>query len=183
MILGSALGIAAGGRLGHVAELRLRGWALLLLAVAVQLGLGWAPSPLRWALVMVCCVSVAGWLVANLAHPGMRVALGLVLLGILANTVVIGANEGMPVSARALVVSGRSAQTDVAAGYLYKHTAMTARTELAWLGDGLPIPIIEEVLSPGDVLMLVGIAGVAYAATRPRRLDRHRRLTTGAAPA
>ena len=154
-----------------MAELRLRAWPLLLVAVSVQLGLGWAPAPLRWALVLLCCASVTAWLLANLAqHSGMRVALALMLVGILANTVVIGANRGMPVASQALVASGRSARTDLAHGYLYKHVAMTPRSQLTWLGDRLPIPVIEEVLSPGDIAMLIGLAGIAFAATKPQRI-------------
>ena len=170
-----------GGRLGHVADLRLRAWPLLVAAVAIQLGLGWAPTPLRWALVVACCAAVVGWLLANLAQVGMRAPLALLLIGILANVVVIGANQGMPVSTSALVAAGRSAQTDVAHGYLYKHTAMTPATSLAFLGDRVPVPGIEEVLSAGDLVMLVGLAGIAFAATRPRRSVRRPVVTVLAA--
>jgi hypothetical protein len=177
VVLGAGLGVMRGGRLAHVAELRLRAWPLLVVAVGIQVVLGWAPTPLRWALVLACCAAVAGWLVANLAKAGMRAALAVLLVGIVANVVVIGANRGMPVSTAALVAAGRSVHTDLAHGFLYKHTAMTPATSLPWLGDRLPIPGIEEVLSFGDVLMLSGLAGISYAATRPRRSLRTYRPT------
>jgi hypothetical protein len=55
---------------------------------------------------------------------------------------------------------------DVASGHLYKHTAMATHTALALLGDVVPLRFVRTVLSPGDLLMLLGIATLSWAATR-----------------
>lgn len=158
--------------MAEVVNLHLRWWPLLVIAVGIQLSLGWLPTPARWFLVLVCCALALTWTYANVETFGTRSGLALLLGGILANTAVIAANRGMPVDVHALVLSGRSAHTDLASGYLFKHTQMNAHTSLSWLGDRLPIPVLEEVLSFGDVLMLGGLATIAYRSTRPRPLFR-----------
>lgn len=156
--------------------MRLRRWPLLVVAVGIQLSLGWLPAPARWLLVLVCCALAAAWLYVNVGAFGTNVGLALLFGGILANTIVIAANQGMPVDVHALVLSGRAAHTDLANGYLFKHTRMNAHTSLAWLGDRLPLPVLKEVLSFGDLLMLGGLATIAYRATRPHPLRLRTRL-------
>ena len=167
-MLGTGVGLWRGGRLGEVVHLRFRRWPLLVAAVAAQLSLGWLPTATRWELVLICCALVLAWTVENFGVLGTKVGLALLLAGILANTIVIAANRGMPVDVHALVMSGRSAHTNLANGFLFKHTTMTSHTSLTWLGERIPIPLLEEVVSFGDLLMLGGLATIFYRATRPR---------------
>jgi len=177
-VLGTGVGLWRGGRLAAVVHLRLRRWPLLVAAVAAQLSLGWLPTATRWVLVLICCGLVLAWTVENFGVLGTKLGLALLLAGILANAIVIAANRGMPVDVHALVISGRSAHTNLANGFLFKHTTMTPHTSLSWLADRIPIPLLEEVVSFGDLLMLGGLATIFYRATRPRP----RRMRSQAAP-
>ena len=90
------------------------------------------------------------------------------------NVTVMALNEGMPVSSWALGGAGLGRTMDVARGHFYKHSAMTVHTRLRLLGDIVPFRLMRTVLSPGDLLMLVGIAAMTWAATQPspaRRSD------------
>ncbi|MGC8968486.1 MAG: DUF5317 family protein [Thermus sp.] len=89
-------------------------------------------------------------------------SLYLVLLGLLLNTLVIFANGGhMPVSPAALHRAGigefepilRSKGDAV-------HALLDEHTRLPFLGDVIPLPPLRKVVSPGDLLILLGIAGV-----------------------
>ena len=180
-MLGTGVGLWRGGRLAEVVHLRLRRWPLLVAAVAIQLSLGWLPTATRWILVLICCGLVLAWTLENFGVLGTKVGLALLLAGILANTVVIAANRGMPVDVHALVISGRSAHTNLANGFLFKHATMTPHTSLSWLADRIPIPLLEEVVSFGDLLMLGGLAIIFYRATLPplRRSGRQTTSPTG----
>jgi hypothetical protein len=90
------------------------------------------------------------------------------------NATVMALNAGMPVSAPALAEAGLRKSMDVARGDFYKHTAMTGHTTLAWLGDTVPFHFAHTVLSPGDLLMLAGIATVIWAATKQQGVLRVR---------
>ncbi len=166
--LGAAVGLWRGGRLSAAADLQLRWWSLLVVAIGIQLSLGWLPTATRWTLVLLCCGLVLTWTHANFRVLGTKLGLTLLLGGIFANTVVIAANKGMPVDMHALVISGRSAATNVARGFLFKHTTMTSHTSLSWLADRLPVPVLREVMSFGDVLMLIGLGIIVYRLTQPR---------------
>jgi hypothetical protein len=41
-----------------------------------------------------------------------------------------------------------------------RYAPLDADTRLAWLGDLFPIPILEKVLSIGDLLMVCGVVGL-----------------------
>ncbi len=51
---------------------------------------------------------------------------------------------------------------DVARGHLDKHVTMSSHTRLSVLGDIIPVHLARIVLSPGDVIILAGIAAVAW---------------------
>ncbi|WP_117238518.1 DUF5317 domain-containing protein [Thermus sediminis] len=89
-------------------------------------------------------------------------SLHLVLLGLLLNALVIFANGGhMPVSLAALERAGLGELED----FLRErrdavHTLMDETTRLPFLGDVIPLPPLQKAISPGDILILLGIMGV-----------------------
>ena len=96
--------------------------------------------------------------------------LGLIGAGVVLNAIVMALNGGMPVSQFALAAAGFPKTMNVAEGHFYKHIAMTDLTRLRMLGDIIPFHLARTVLSPGDLLMLMGIAVVSWTATaRPAR--------------
>lgn len=143
--LGVLAGLALGGRLGHLAELRIAWWPLLAVAVALRLA---APAlgdlaAVGYVLAFTAIVAVA---VVDRTLPGMTA----IALGATANLVVVAANGGMPVDASALVAAGASMPSD------RLHVPLDASTRLAALADFIPVPVVRGVYSPGDVLLAVG---------------------------
>lgn len=89
-------------------------------------------------------------------------SLYLVLLGLFLNTLVIFANGGhMPVSLAALERAGIA---EFASLLRTKgdavHALLDENTRLPFLGDVIPLPPLRKVVSPGDLFILLGLAGV-----------------------
>jgi len=167
VLVGLIAGWATGGVLSQVANLRIRAWPALVAALALQGALGAAAGSCRTALALTACLAIATWCAANFAHVGLRFGQVLIGTGVALNAMVMALNGGMPVSAGALATAGFPKTLDVAQGHLYKHTPMVVHTRLRLLGDIIPFHLAHMVLSPGDLLMLVGIAAVTFGATRP----------------
>ena len=91
----------------------------------------------------------------NLRVPGVA----LVTAGLVGNAVVVGANGAMPVS----IVAAYHARVPIdaiAAGTDARHTIAGTGTVWRSLGDIIPVPmpLRPEVVSPGDVLIIAGLA-------------------------
>jgi len=121
-------------------------------------------------LVGASAVLIAAWFATNLgpARGLLRAGLAVALLGSAMNLAVMAPNGGMPVSRVALeAIDG--GHFDVADGHLYKHRLADHRTVFAPLGDVIPVRPLHLVASAGDVVLLVGLLGVATSFIRPRR--------------
>ncbi|WP_081995743.1 DUF5317 domain-containing protein [Thermus sp. 2.9] len=101
-------------------------------------------------------------------------SLYLVLVGLLLNTAVIFVNGGhMPVSAEALERAGIGDFVPIVESKGDAvHALLDETTRLPFLGDVIPLPPLRKVVSPGDLFILLGIAGVvvegALRSSRPR---------------
>ncbi len=173
-LAGAALGRSRGGRLAGLGAVRLRAPALVWVAVAIQALLG-VTGPMAWPfggrfpILVATYLAVGAWLVINaVADAGLRLALGLLALGWLLNLAAIIPNQGMPVSLEALDSSGGRTGVTVDQGHFGKHVEASPRTTLAWLGDVIPAPWLDSVISIGDLVMSVGVAiGVSGSMRRP----------------
>ncbi len=88
-------------------------------------------------------------------------SLYLVFLGLFLNTLVILANGGhMPVSPEILVRVGLKDWVELLSrqgdGV---HTLLTGQTRLPFLGDVIPLYRLHKAISPGDLLILMGLFG------------------------
>lgn len=114
----------------------------------------------RIEVVLFSYVVVGAWLVGNayLQPSPLRLSAGLIAGGWALNFVPIVTNRGMPVSAAALARLGVH-NANIADGNLWKHILATPHTVVPWLGDiiPVPIPILRNVISVGDIATLVGI--------------------------
>jgi hypothetical protein len=163
--LGVALGLAAGGRLDGLTQLRLRG-ELVLVAVLLLQGVlplisagGATRHVLYWVWALTFPV-MAGVCIANYRVPGIALA----GVGLAMNAAVILLNSGMPVLPEAVTAAGgvmtALKTTDFA------HNVATAATRMRGLADILPIPGppgIRGVASAGDVLLACGVASAIAA--------------------
>jgi hypothetical protein len=166
LLLGTAsvaLGLARGGSLETLASTPLRWVGLLFGGLGLQVAAAvWSPPWLTrpWALLVIVLSNLAIllFIAANRRLPGMLLA----DLGVALNLLVIVVNGAMPVSAIAARQAGiETAPSSVA----LKHERMTDTTALPWLGDVVPLPVVGEVLSIGDLLLAAGIARLVYART------------------
>ena len=165
VLLALVVGVLAGGGIPRLAELRLRWSWLLLLALLIQLfaglsrqtGIG-ADIPVGWAYIVAYGL-IFIWLWGNWKVPGLQIA----SVGIAANMVAVIINVGqMPIWSAAFFAAGFTPadiandpfhfllQTDSVADFV-------ARGGL--FGDvvPLPVPIIRDVVSIGDILLALGI--------------------------
>ena len=169
----SALAVPlSGGRLGALAELRLRHvWA-----VYVALGLGvlaielpGLPDGLRSLLLVAAYPVGAVFLAANRRVPGMA----LTALGAALNLLAITANGGvMPASPAARAAAGLPVDEPG-----FQSSAAVDDPRLAFLGDVFAIPAswpLSNVFSVGDVLIGVGLAWGVHRICGSRLVPRWR---------
>ena len=140
----------AGGRLGVLADLRLRrAWAIYVALGLAILGVG---QP-RQLLLVAAYPAGAVFLVANWRVPGLLLA----ALGAALNLLAIAANGGvMPASPDALAAAGLPVD---APGF--QNSTALVDPRLAFLGDVFAIPAswpLSNVFSVGDVLIGAGLA-------------------------
>ena len=153
-----------GGSLGRLAELRLRGLWLPILALAVQVMITTVvpdgPRGLYRALHIATYALLAAFLLYNRALPGLPI----VAAGFTFNAVAIIANGGvMP----AAVAAQRLAGLRLGSGF--NNSAHVAHPALLWLGDVIPWPgPLPNVLSIGDVLVFAGMLVLLQRVCRQR---------------
>ena len=149
----------AGGSLAALADVRLRGTAVVALALAVQILIttvlpGLADDAFR--AVHAATYGLLAWFLwLNRRLPGVWI----IGLGGLANAVAIVANGGvMPASEAALATAGLPAGT---AGEFANSAAVHAPV-LGWLGDVFAVPEalgpFANVFSIGDLIIAAGLA-------------------------
>jgi hypothetical protein len=172
-VLATGVGLALGGHPRGLARLRLRLPVLLVLAAAVQvigILLPEPATPLRWAALTATALLTGGFVLANLAVPGVA----LIGLGLALNTLVIGLNGGMPVRP----TSAEHAGVDwaLAVGDPLHVSGVGAR--LGWLGDVVPVlnPLHREVVSVGDLLVAAGVGLLVVTALTAHRPQAQKRL-------
>ncbi len=159
-----------GGRLAAFTELRVRGLRYVVIAIAGQaIGAVLAATTQSGTYYLAgLALSAAGALafcLLNFALPGVP----LVTLGLAANALVVGLNGAMPVSIFAASRAGVSIGT-IAEGNDPRHTIAGYGSTWRTLGDVIPVPlpVVPEVASPGDVLVAAGLGELAIAVMRRR---------------
>jgi hypothetical protein len=161
-----------GGSLARLADVRLRGLWIPLVALAVQVVITvLAPTGsmvLHRGLHIATYVMIGLFLWANRRLPGIR----LLALGAGANAAAIIANLGVMPATRA---AERLAGLTLRAGF--DNSAPVAHAHLTWLGDIIPWPgPLPNVLSVGDLLIFAGTLVLLHrccrtAAAAPRLGD------------
>ncbi|CAN5553147.1 hypothetical protein BH23CHL10_BH23CHL10_15330 [soil metagenome] len=174
ILLALVVGAFAGGGLPRLADLKLRWTVLLIVALALRFAAGLtretgigADIPVGWAYIAAYCLIFAG-LWANWRVPGLQIA----TVGIGANMAAVLLNAGqMPIWSAAFSAAGFSAAEIVNDPF---HFLLQADTVAEFVASGglfgdvipLPIPIIRDVISIGDVLLALGIFwAIVYSMT------------------
>ena len=173
LAVGSLVGWAIGGSWRTLSSMQFRRPTLVLGAIAAQLalelpGLDSWPADFRFAIIVVTYLVAGWWLFENArtSSGAARTGIGLLSLGGFLNFLVIALNGGMPVSKSALGRAGIASSVSVIQGHLSKHVLANQTTVLRVLGDVVPLPWLRSVISPGDILMAIGIGAVVAATMR-----------------
>jgi Family of unknown function (DUF5317) len=159
-----ALGLVLGGRLGNLAELRLRASWLLFVAITLQVvafPFAFLPWTMDAGVASVLWLTSYGFLiVAAFVNRGIA-GVPIVALGMCMNVAAIVANGGtMPVSPSAMHDAGRTAATQA-------NSTAAADPRIEWLVDRWASPDwipLANVFSIGDVVIAAGaVVIVLYA--------------------
>ncbi len=158
------IGWARGGRTGGLARLSIRALPVLAIAVLLVLAarLPWISPRAAHVLTSIGYLAALGGLWLNIAHGWV----GVMLIGTASNALVIIANGGrMPVTRAALERLGGPFLGTIASGVDPRHVLATPGTPLAFLGDSIAVGAgrLGVILSPGDLVMGLGIAGLVQA--------------------
>jgi len=178
LVLGVLVGLALGGRVGRIADIRLRWWGLAFLGLALQLipifsGPGQLDHWLAVGLLVGSYLVLLVFVAANIRRSGFP----LVAVGFALNALVISLNGGMPVSDHALHVGAgpyyQETRERLTEHGGEKHHLRRPGDVLVELGDVIPVgPPFRQVLSAGDVLWLLGTSWVIAGAMGTRHAGR-----------
>jgi hypothetical protein len=152
-------------------------------------------------LLLVSYGIAAAWLLLNVARRrqddqlgqyglwgqyGLRAGIAVAGLGWALNAVVVVADNGMPVSTAAGKRAGiihAVLGPAIWRGQLYKHTHATSAAWLRPLGDVIPLRPLHAVVSPGDLILWIGVVITIAAAMGTARVGAGQIAVAAAAPA
>jgi hypothetical protein len=175
--LAVVIGYLVGGRLSGLGRLHIRWQAAALIGLALQFA-PWPGTVLPLVFLYLSFALLVVFAILNIRIAGFP----LILLGILANFLVIGVNHGMPVSSQALIDSDQEdTRTMLVEEGGAKHHLSGPGDRLVFLGDVIAVAQIQQAVSVGDILSYGGVmwlivAGMrlgapARRAPRPARVD------------
>jgi hypothetical protein len=168
--LGLIIGALTHGTLKRLKEIHFRAVLVLFISLAIAL------LPLifdslnshRRIFQLISYAGVLIFLVLNVAASRGEMRGGLLVVGIgwALNFIVIASNGGMPLSRWAYGKSGQTDAITYGSGGFYRIVRAHPGTHLRFLGDVIPVNGYHEVLSLGDVFLILGIAFVIAAGMR-----------------
>ena len=165
--LGLLVGLLSGGDVSTVRDLKVRLWGSALPALAFSLVM-WFDSepPFEAFLLPISLVLFGVFIGANLHIVGLTV----VGVGVVANLVPIVLNGSMPVRESAVIEAGiATAETvdlvELGAGRRFEQPDDL----LMALGGIVPVDVLDEVLTFGDLIVTLGLINVGFRLARPRR--------------
>jgi len=163
LVFGLVAGVLTGGKLANVGNLSFRWPWFVIAALVVREATVYSPLARIEGVQYVYAAALA-MLVAWTAWHIQRVrAVWIVAVGALMNLIVVVTNSArMPV---APALAGSLVQR----GHVGQYVVMGPATNLNWLADWIGVPgALGGAYSPGDAVVAVGIAAVAFLATRQR---------------
>ena len=174
-VLGVALisSLLTGGRLRNIENFHLKALLLGVGAFVVQLVIFTSRrESLLGALLPGIYVLSLLMLLAFLLVNRKVFGVPILLVGLMLNVLVIGANHGrMPADPQALVATGQSSPAEqlVRDGTAANVVLMSDQTHLNFLGDYIVLPFLGDMgsaYSVGDLVALVGEAALVYGMVR-----------------
>jgi Family of unknown function (DUF5317) len=163
LVLGLVAGVLTDGKLANVSHLSFRWPWFVIAAVVIREAAVYSPLARIEGVQYVYAVALAMLVTWTAWHIRRIRAVWIVAIGALMNLIVVIANGArMPV---APALAGSLVQR----GHLGQYEAMGPATNLNWLADWIGVPgALGGAYSPGDAAVAIGIAVVAFLATRQR---------------
>lgn len=166
VLVGLLAGFLRRGRLVHVGHVRVRAKTLLLLGVVIPALADRFTRDVAVPLVVFGLACLFAFALRNVRLVGMSV----MAIGILGNLLATFLNDGLPVGRHALVAAGLASPAEVDRVELSGARRLEEPTHrLRFLGDIVPLPETGQVLSFGDLVILVGLADITANLTLRRR--------------
>lgn len=178
IVLGLVAGLLTGGSIGRLASVHLRYIWLIFAALAIRAGIDLAtgagltpPDGLRILMLTLAYALLVVGLAANRGYPGILLA----LVGVMSNGLVVLVNGGlMPIWEPSLIAAGfTTADVNPSLHILLPATLdVSFLLHLGPLSDVVPIPlpIVRNVASIGDVFLSAGLAFFLFGAVLGRPL-------------
>jgi hypothetical protein len=170
------LSLATGGRLRYIENFHLRALPLGVGAFVVQLLIFTSRGEsLLGALLPGVYVLTLLMLLAFLLLNRRVFGIPILLVGLMLNVLVIGANDGrMPADPQALVATGQGTHAEelVRDGTAANVVLMSDQTHLNFLGDYIVLPFLGDMgsaYSAGDLVALAGEAALVFGMVRAGR--------------
>lgn len=171
IVFGIIVGFVLKGKIVNLADLKLQGFSLVLISLAVQLAILATPlASLPWLIQngnLIYVLSMDVLIVGLLYNRHFGWSFWLIIIGTACNIIVIAQNQGaIPVDLNKLSIAlGESvaslSEKFAAHTELSYRTPLTPHSELGWMGDVLHIPLPffnTNVYSIGDVIISIGLA-------------------------
>jgi hypothetical protein len=161
LVLGLVSGIVTGGKLGNVANLRFQWPWFVVAALVIREATVFSPLSGIEGVQYVYAAALAALIAWTLWHIHRLQGAWIVAIGAACNLIVVIANGArMPV---APALAGYLLQR----GHVGQYVVMGSGTNLNWLADWIGVPgPLGGAYSPGDMVVALGIAIVAFFATR-----------------
>lgn len=172
---GVLIGLLRGGSVRNLENVAFRWWPVLVAGLLVQATSSFVGGTLGVALLVASYGVLLAFAAANIRLAGM----GLVVVGMAMNASTIAVNGGMPVRASAIVAADIAEWDELdELSYGTKRHLERPDDRLMLLSDIIPVPVLRQVLSFGDLVLSVGVADLIVHLLVVRR--RPRGLTTPA---
>lgn len=168
IVVGAAIGLLRGGSLKAVLGSPLRGWPILLAGMVLHtLAEQWDGTPVRLSVLVIGSFLLVTSALLNVHLKGAVVS----GMGMSLNLAAVVANGHVPIRYDALVAAGEIApdvtEDRVALSGLWKLEG--SDTNLRQLGDIVPLPVLEDVVSFGDLILIAGLTVLSMNLVRYRR--------------
>jgi hypothetical protein len=167
LAVGIVAGLVTGGHFRNLWATHLDWVWLLMTGAVVQTLVLDGVIPLhgapQTAVLLASYVALASFGLLNLGRSGM----GILFLGVMFNFLPIAFNGGMPVEAHAIVASGLTTAPNVQdLNFGPKHHLATKADHLRALDDTFPDWINHQIISLGDLTIMLGVATVVAGLLR-----------------
>jgi hypothetical protein len=161
LVLGLVAGLVTGGKVGNIANLSFRWPWFVIAALVVREATVYSPLARIDGVQYLYAAALAMLVAWTVWHARQVRGVWIVAVGAALNLIVVIANGARMPVAPAL------AATLVQRGHLGQYVLMGHNTNLNWLADWIGVPgLLGGAYSPGDMVVAVGIAAVAFFATR-----------------